>query len=227
MAVAAIIRAIKSLLKSSVWLRLIVIMSSLWGESCSRVVLDERFHNPGLTNWTIVDEPDTAEGPSDWRVEPDGWLHQRSNIWGRRGDFIGRWYGTLLVAGNTDWRDYTLSVKAKPEDDDGFGVVFRYSDPSHFYRLLLIEGDMNGGPLTRLDKRMGDDYTGLWLSERGYEPGRELLIVIDVKGNNITAMLNGTILATVVDDSYATGKVGLFCFAQKGQAFDDVRVTLK
>jgi len=60
----------------------------------NEVLLDERFHDTRLINWTIVDDPDTIEGPSDWRVEADGWLHQRSNIWGRRGDFIGRWFGT-------------------------------------------------------------------------------------------------------------------------------------
>src|SRR5512143_1650174 len=64
------------------------------------VLLDERFHDTRMINWTVVDDPDTLEGPSEWRVEEDGWLHQRSNIWGRRGDFIGRWYGSYLVAGD-------------------------------------------------------------------------------------------------------------------------------
>src|SRR6266849_6637519 len=94
----------------------------------NRVLLDERFHDTRLINWTVVDDPDTIEGPSDWRVESDGWVHKHSNVWGLRGDFIGRWYGTYLVAGDAGWKDYKLSVKAKPEDDDGFGVVFRYQD---------------------------------------------------------------------------------------------------
>lgn len=220
------IRDVRALSKSSVWLHFVVLLT-LGTLSCSRVELDERFHNPDLTKWTIVDDPDTVEGPSDWRVEKDGWVHQRSNIWGRRGDFIERWYGTFLVAGSTDWQDYTFSVKAKPDDNDGFGVVFRYSDSSHFYRLLFIESETNGGPLARLDKRMGDDYTRLWVSERGYKPGAEMTITIDVSGSRISASVDGVVLADILDGSYARGKVGLFCFAQNAQAFDDVRVTVK
>ncbi|HEY7911633.1 MAG TPA: hypothetical protein VIG62_06940, partial [Blastocatellia bacterium] len=90
-----------------------------------RILLDERFNDTRLVNWTVIDDPESAERPSKWIVEPDGWLHQRSNIWGRRGEareeFLDRWLGTYLVAGDEAWRDYIFSFKAKPEDDDGFG----------------------------------------------------------------------------------------------------------
>ena len=188
------------------------------------VLLDERFHDTRLINWTIIDDPDTIEGPSDWRVETDGWLHQRSNIWGRRGDFIGRWFGTYLIAGDDGWKNYTLSVKAKPEDDDGFGVVFRYQDPEHFYRLLFLQDGMSGGPIARLDRREGADYTELWSSATGYRPGREMSIQATVEKNLITVQVDGRELCEVSDGFYAHGKIGLFCYAQKGQAFDDVKV---
>jgi len=203
-----------------------VAMLPLWG-CANRVLLDERFHDARLINWTVVDDPDTIEGPSDWRVEPDGWLHQRSNIWGRRGDFIGRWFGTYLVAGDDGWEDYTLSVKAKPIDDDGFGVVFRYQDPEHFYRLLFLQDGLSGGPVTRLDRREGADYTELWSIEKGYRQGTEAMIEVTVDGNLIRASMDGRQLFEVKDASYRRGKIGLFCYAQNGQAFDDVRVVKK
>jgi len=188
------------------------------------VLLDERFHDTRLINWTVVDDPDTIEGPSDWRVEADGWVHQRSNIWGRRGDFLGRWYGTYLIAGDDGWEDYTLSLTAKPEDNDGFGVVFRYQDAEHFYRLLLLQDGMSGGPITRLDRRGGADYTELWSNAKGYRPGSEMAIQVTVNGNLITASVDGRQLFELKDSSYSRGKIGLFCYAQNGQAFDDVRV---
>ena len=198
-------------------------MLLLW--SCAnRVLLDERFHDTRLINWTVVDDPDTIEGPSDWRVEPDGWLHQRSNVWGRRGDFIGRWFGTYLVAGDAGWENYTLSVKAKPIDDDGFGVVFRYQDAQHFYRLLFLQDGLSGGPITRLDRREGADYTELWSVARGYRPGAEVMIEVQVTGDVIEASMDAKQLFEVRDGSYKRGKIGLFCYAQKGQAFDDARV---
>lgn len=188
------------------------------------VLLDERFHDTRLINWTVVDDPDTIEGPSDWQVEADGWVHQQSNIWGRRGDFLGRWYGTYLIAGEAGWKDYTLSLTAKPGDDDGFGVVFRYQDPEHFYRLLFLQDGLSGGPITRLDRREGADYTELWSNAKGYRPGSEMAIEITVDADVITAAVDGRVICEVTDASCSRGKIGLFCYAQKGQAFDDVKV---
>jgi hypothetical protein len=190
-------------------------------------LLDERFHDSRLINWTVVDDPDTLEGPSDWRVEDDGWLHQRSNIWGRRGDFLGRWYGTLLIAGDSDWRDYTVSLTARPEDNDGFGVVFRYQDPDHFYRLLFLQDGMSGGPITRLDRREGADYTELWSNAKGYRSGAAINIEVTIEGDLISAFEDGKQLCEVKDGSYARGRIGLFCYAQSGQAFDDVKVVAR
>ena len=196
-------------------------------QGCDRVVLDERFYDARLDHWTVIDDPDTVQGPSIWKVEQDGWLHQLSNIWGRRGDFIGRWYGTLLVAGDADWKNYEFTAKARPEDDDGFGVVFRFQDPAHFYRLLFIEDPFNGGPLTRLDKRNGPNYTELWSIRSGYKVHTGMRIAVDVVGSHIGVSLDGVPIADVSDASYTHGKVGLFCYAQEGQSFRDVKVVLK
>ena len=204
----------------------VLITLSLLFSGCERVALDERFFDTSLKGWTVIDDPDTIQAPSDWGVEKDGWLHQRSNIWGKRGDFIGRWYGTYLAAGDSSWKDYHFSVRAKPGDNDGFGVVFRFKDPEHFYRLFMLDDQMSGGPLTRLDKRNGAEYTEIWSARRGYKVGEEIRIDVELTGAVIQASINGTELVQVKDDSYPTGKIGLFCYAQQGQAFDDVRVTL-
>ena|SRR5215510_1209259 len=203
---------------------LILTITILLSSCANGVLLDERFHDPRLINWSVVDDPDTIEGPSEWRVESDGWVHQRSNIWGLRGDFLGRWYGTYLVAGDVGWADYTFSVKAKPSDDDGFGLVFRYQDAEHFYRLLFLQDGMSGGPMTRLDRREGADYRELWSTQKGYRPGNEMMIEVEVEGEAIRASMDGRQLFEVKDGSYRRGEIGLFCFAQKGQAFDDVKV---
>jgi hypothetical protein len=191
---------------------------------CNSLLLDERFYDAQLRNWTVIDDAETVEGPSEWKVEPDGWLYQRSNIWGRRGDFLGRWYGTLLVAGDASWSDYSIRMRVKPEDDDGFGLVFRFEDPEHYYRLILIEDGLNGGPITRLDKRDGADYTELGSIKKGYRQGAQMTIEVDVVGDEIRARLDGQTLLEVKDGQYSRGGIGLFCYAQSGQAFDDVRV---
>ncbi|MGH9760737.1 MAG: hypothetical protein ACREDR_21410, partial [Blastocatellia bacterium] len=138
-----------------------------------------------------------------------------------------RWYGTYLVTGNTGWKDYLLTFKARAQDNDGFGAVFRFKDPQHFYRILFIEDGMNGGPLTRIDKRDGGDFYELWSVRRGYQTGAEMHVLIEAVGDNLTVSVNGDQLCSVRDGSYLQGKIGLFCFAQAGQAFDDVKVVLK
>jgi hypothetical protein len=211
---------------SIIWRRLLLLIAAaaLMLSSCSNALLDERFYDAQLGSWVVVDDSEIVEGPSVWRVEQDGWLHQRSNIWGRRGDFIGRWYGTYLVAGYESWSDYRLSVKAKPIDDDGFGLVFRFKDAEHFYRLIFLQDGLSGGPITRLDKREGADYTEIWSVGKGYRPGQEMMIVVTVTGDLIRADVDGKQLFEVKDGAYARGKVGLFCYAQSNQAFDDVMV---
>lgn len=205
--------------------RLILIaLMALSLSSCNRVLLDERFHDDRLLNWKVVDDSDTVEGSSEWKVVRGAGVQQQSNIWGRRGDFIGRWYGTFLIAGDHDWNDYIFQLKAKPADDDGFGVVFRWVDAEHFYRLIFVQDGFNGGPITRLDKRDGADYTELWSVPRGYRPGMEMTIQIHVDGEMLAAQVDGRELFNVKDGSYSRGKIGLFCYAQNGQAFDDVRV---
>lgn len=203
----------------------LVALLAAFTSACKSELLDERFHSTDLNRWTVVDDPETVEGPSEWRVETDGWLHQRSNIWGRRGDFLGRWYGTMLVAGEASWRDYRFSVRALPRDNDGFGVVFRFRDPAHFYRLIFINDGMSGGPLARLDKREGGDYSELWSEPRAYREGVELQIEVIAEGDRLRGSLDGQLLFDVRDASYATGKAGLFCYAQSDQAFDEVRVS--
>ena len=194
--------------------------------SCTRVPLDERFLDERLEKWTVIDDPDTVEIPSEWRVE-DGWLYQYSNIWGRRGDFLGRWYGTYLVAGDRAWSDYRLTVTARPDDNDGFGLVFRFRDEQHFYRLLFLNDGLSGGPLTRLDKREGEDYTELWSSKIGYQKGKEMEIEVEVEGDTLRAFVDGRALLETRDATYSNGKIGLFCYAQSRQAFDNVRVVFK
>jgi hypothetical protein len=201
-----------------------VLLLTLLFTACNRVLLDEKFQDKSLSHWVVIDDPDTVEIPSEWRVEADGWLHQRSNIWGKRGDFLNRWYGTYLVTGNLNWSDYHLSVTAVPEDNDGFGVVFRFQDAEHFYRLLFLNDSLNGGPLTRLDKRIGADYTEIWSEKRGYQKGVQLLIEVEVIGDSCRASVKGKELFQIQDSEYKRGKIGLFCFAQSNQKFSNIRV---
>ena len=83
---------------------------------------------------------------------------------------------------------------------------------------------MNGGPLTRLDKRNGPDYTEIWSVRQGYRIGAETSITVSVTGAHLRATIDGASLFDVNDGEFRSGKIGLFCYAQAGQAFTDVKV---
>ena len=51
-----------------------------------------------------------------------------------------------------------------------------------------------------------------------------MTIEVKVARDVIEASMGERQLFEVKDGSYRRGKIGLFCYAQKGQAFDDVRV---
>ena len=51
-----------------------------------------------------------------------------------------------------------------------------------------------------------------------------MTIYVRVDGDVINGSVDGSQLFEVRDGSYKRGKIGLFCYAQKGQAFDDVSV---
>ena len=54
--------------------------------------------------------------------------------------------GPTSVAGNTNWTNYALSVRIRPSDDDGHGVVLRYRDSTNFYRIALRSQSSTTGP---------------------------------------------------------------------------------
>ena len=77
-----------------------------------------------------------------------------------------------------------------------------------------------------MDKRNGPDYTEIWSEKKGFRVGKAMFIQVDVVGESMTATVDGRRLFLVADDlSYTRGKIGLFCYAQNDQAFDDVKVT--
>ena len=78
-----------------------------------------------------------------------------------------------------------------------------------------------------MDRRSGDDYTEIWSTKEGFREGSEVMIEIEAVGDTITGKLNRRVLFEVQDSTYLKGKVGLFCYAQGDQAFDDVKVILK
>ncbi|WP_281195107.1 hypothetical protein [Halorubrum sp. F4] len=172
-----------------------------------------------VAGWQVVDEPPYTTRHSRWRTR-DGTLEQTSNLYG----FVGNRFrqpGTYAVTGDDAWSDYRLFVRLRSEDDDAIGAVFRYRGHDEFYRFSM---DHERG-YRRLTRRSNGETTVLWADDEPYEVGREYLLTIDCVDDEIVGYLDGERLFAVTDPVIDAGRVGVYCRANVGARFEDVRVT--
>ncbi len=185
--------------------------------------------------WEIItQEAATEEGPEDWKVHQRR-LRQASNI--RAPSTPGLSYnldyeGTMAVVGDTAWTNISYRVEIWPQDDDAVGVIFRYSesdtDPDgNFYRLIMIDDDASGGPKLRLDLHQDGEWTILeekTTTYGGYNKDNRYVVEIEMVVDDFTVKIDGTIVFEFTDDTLGKGRVGLFCYAQEGAEFDNIKV---
>lgn len=200
-----------------------------------------------LKGWTAVDEPAAIMGdaaPGVWQPTKspllDGSaLHQTSNAWGDKKDVYP--LGTYFVYDGGDYRDFVLEADIFAQDNDGWGLLFRYVDRKNHYRFLTMIDPGNPefakpedkGPWSRFDVRLGDKgdeepfYERLELKRDTYKENTRHTVKLEVSGNQFSASLDGKLLVAGTDPSNRnpSGKIGLVCFAQNNMWFDNVRVT--
>jgi len=188
----------------------------------SPILLSDDFTN-GLQGWTVVDEG-TIEAPSKW-FERSGRLMQLSNIYGpnttdhRKGTYL-YWNDPQALG----WSSYTLSVTFNNSDDDGVGVMFRYQNPSNYYKVDL-DSQRN---FHKLFKMVGGIETTLATESGGYVIGSNYVLRVEVTNSAINVLLNGAVLfgGTITDsNSLGAGTVALYSWGSQGVFFNTLRVT--
>jgi hypothetical protein len=190
-----------------------------------------------LKRWTVADEGANS-APSHWEVREEGappsrYVIQTSNIWGgttAANDPVKP--GTLLVYADTpllssdhseqpsNWTDYRVSVYLRSGDDDAIGLAVRYADPAHHYRFVMDRErryrrflKVYDGVTTVL---AGDEFT--------YTLDRDYLVTIEAVGSSLRIYQDGELVFDTSDESMPEGTVGLYCWANTGARFSDVRV---
>lgn len=186
-----------------------------------------------LDAWTVVDDTyfgaPARSGPGRWVVE-DGILRQTSNIWiGDPPLEFEIYLGTHAVTGNDGWRDYSMNVDAYSSDNDGIGILFRYKDPLNYYRFLLMQDAMNGGPVSRIERRTNGVFETL--AENRADPAIPsgwFTMTADIRGDSVSTYINGERMFALRDTAASAitgGKVGLSVYANSGAHFDNLLVS--
>ncbi|MBL8897646.1 MAG: hypothetical protein JNM84_08460 [Planctomycetes bacterium] len=175
----------------------------------------ENFEGP-LAGFSIVDQGNTS-GPSAWFTS-GGYLYQSSNI--NSGSSDPLLPGTLAVAGDPTWRDLTLAVRARSEDNDMFGLVVRYRGPGDYYRFHW-DAERSHRRLTRV---LGGVATVLAQDAEPYDALRWYRLELVAQGNLLRALVDGREVLRATDAAHPQGRIGFATWANSLTAFDDLVV---
>jgi calcineurin-like phosphoesterase family protein/Big-like domain-containing protein len=189
----------------------------------SPIFLVEPFDQEQMRDWVIVDEG-TVDAPSSWNVRL-GRLEQSANIFGPNQQTINGRKGTFAwwsKASAMTWSNYNCSVILHSTDDDGIGLLFRFRDPANYYKLELDRQQS----FRRLTKVVGGAESVLATQTGGYPQDQDLYLVVECKGPEIKTSLDGEPLfgGPIMDNSFAAGTVGLYCWGNEGATFDNLWV---
>jgi phosphodiesterase/alkaline phosphatase D-like protein len=186
--------------------------------SSNPVLFADSFDAPfgAAPGWQIVDQG--TGGPSSWLVL-DGALSQRTNLGGTGAP---NFFGSMAIAGSPAWTDLTFASRFWSTDNDTVGVVFRYQDLGNYYRVRL-DAERTSVQLTSFRNgvsRVLAERTGI----AGYASDFWHSLVVSAIGAHLRVWRNGELLFDLQDNDHATGKVGLYCWANQFVSFDDIVV---
>ncbi len=144
-----------------------------------------------------------------------------------------------LTAGDVGWTDYTYEVSFRNDDDDTFGVVFRYTNSGNFYLVTFSRqlapnaydgcsvefygtmlwrawlSDQGESHTELLAQATGVAFTsGVWHRVRVVAAGRELTVYLDVDGDGRIDAPRDFVLQHHDDSAWAHlgGKIGVYAY---------------
>ena len=183
------------------------------------ILLTELFDTNYLTEWEVQDV-NSISGPSQWEVV-DGKLTQTSNIFDNYSKSIDR-LGTYTAYKNGNlWTDYNTQITISSSDDDTIGLMFRVKDDDNYYR---ISWDKQFS-YRRLVKKVNGEFIQLAEDAVAYESDRSYTFDIKCLGSQITITIDGQEVFNVTDSDIDSGTIAMYCWANNGSAFDNIKVT--
>jgi hypothetical protein len=134
-----------------------------------------------------------------------------------------------MFIGDSSWRDYSFEVDVYGTAGPDKAIGVRVTDANNYYNIHLIGPD-GGYHHLDINRVQGGSATILYRNSSFSVLNNTLYRVrVDVEGNRLKVYVNGTLEATVVDDAFPHGGVGLFGgsggYAPNTIQYDNVAVT--
>ena len=190
--------------------------------------LEENFEDGDYAGWRIIDQGNRG-GPSVWSVV-SGRLKQSSNIHTYPYDDNPpkKMLGTFaLWRFGAAWKDYEFTAKMMTTDDDNIGLMFRYKDEGHYYRVNWGRDSGHYRTLT-LGKMTTDSFEVLDTNTTNIlQLNHSYSVRIRAIGPTFEVYIDDQLKLSATDtngDYYDSGSVALFCWGNSSVYFDDIGV---
>ena len=156
--------------------------------------------------WSISTFRPDVYSQCAWKVIADG----DAKVLAQTYKNLERHFHPMVIAGDPLWTNYTLRVRFTPGSAERrSGVVFRYRNDRCYY-FFGVERGKAVLRLVQNETAFRQPYEKTLAEEKfSYEPGKDLVAVVEVHQNQIRASIeNGPTLAAE-DNTYPAGKIGL------------------
>jgi hypothetical protein len=161
--------------------------------STKKNVLFSDDFSSGMSKWTMI--------AGTWKIEDGELAHKYSQTCCQ-----------FIVAGSSDWTDYTAEVKGKFVEEnrnmssEALGLAFRVHDGYHLYLLDL----KREGSALQLFRKVGN-YSLIKATKIDFKIEQNVWykLKVELKGPNIKCYLNDKLMIEVNDTTYLDGKIGL------------------
>ena len=166
---------------------------------------------------------DFEEKHDDWKVANGKWEIKGGIYQLERG---GRAEHSLV--GEEDWDDYTVEAKIRMDEHNWAGLIFR-AQSEHEYYVYYLNVPNNKSELWRHNKGAWDSRVAITSNipatkkvkienEEWYD------VKVIAEGGIFQLHINGELQSEQKDDTYKTGKIGVWGW-ETAASFDDVMIT--
>lgn len=150
-----------------------------------------------------------------WSIYNDGTMRQSSNYYGSTYDDA-----CYAIAGSLDWENYVISCDFRSTDNDYIGFVFNYQDASNMYMFRWDQQES----LRVLSKYVNGVETILASDEVPYVTSTWYHMDIYTLMGTHAIVIDGIEIFSADDNSFTSGKVGLYCWGNQSGYWDNLNV---
>ncbi|HNU53379.1 MAG TPA: hypothetical protein PKJ98_20995 [Verrucomicrobiota bacterium] len=115
----------------------VLMSSTTWGAEATLLFEDD--FDGGIPGWTAVQPPGTyIDGPLRWQYDiVSGAYVEQSNIYTDNAAASPTATAAMLINDAVAGPAFTFKARLVAGDDDGFGLIFGYHNPTNFYRVTF------------------------------------------------------------------------------------------